>query len=183
MIALRRFLPMIGALALLAVAALVTAQQASPDETRYARQRAAMVETIRKYASSERDRLGPRGISKPVLDAMAQTKRHLFIPERYRSLAYADQAVPIAYGQTISQPYVVALMKWGPDVRLVSRPLYRPVAAAPTFSPPPATTSCAARNIVFHAGCRFCLPPRRMRLRWRRALFSCARVWPRSMRA
>jgi protein-L-isoaspartate(D-aspartate) O-methyltransferase len=110
MIALRRFLPMIGALALLAVAALVTAQQASPDETRYARQRAAMVETIRKYASSERDRLGPRGISKPILDAMAQTKRHLFIPERYRSLAYADQAVPIAYGQTISQPYVVALM-------------------------------------------------------------------------
>jgi protein-L-isoaspartate(D-aspartate) O-methyltransferase len=50
-----------------------------------------------------------RGISdERVLEAMAVVPRELFVPPRYRNLAYADQAVPIGSGQTISQPYVVA---------------------------------------------------------------------------
>ena len=41
---------------------------------------------------------------------MGQTKRHLFIPERSCSIAYADGPIPIGLGQTISQPFIVALM-------------------------------------------------------------------------
>jgi protein-L-isoaspartate(D-aspartate) O-methyltransferase len=42
--------------------------------------------------------------------AMERVPRHEFIPEDRQSLAYADSAVPIGHGQTISQPYIVALM-------------------------------------------------------------------------
>jgi len=45
-----------------------------------------------------------------VLDAMLRVPRHRFVPEKYRTLAYHDSPVPIGYGQTISQPYIVALM-------------------------------------------------------------------------
>jgi len=52
-----------------------------------------------------------RGIKdKKVLDAMAKIPRHLFVEERLRERAYADYPLPIGDGQTISQPYVVALM-------------------------------------------------------------------------
>ena len=45
-----------------------------------------------------------------VLAAMAAVPRHAFVPDEARAHAYADQALPIGRGQTISQPYVVALM-------------------------------------------------------------------------
>jgi protein-L-isoaspartate(D-aspartate) O-methyltransferase len=45
-----------------------------------------------------------------VLEAMRKVERHLFVPEALRAEAYADRALPIAHGQTISQPYIVALM-------------------------------------------------------------------------
>jgi protein-L-isoaspartate(D-aspartate) O-methyltransferase len=45
-----------------------------------------------------------------VLAAMGKVPRHLFVPESSRDLAYADMPLPIGYGQTISQPYIVALM-------------------------------------------------------------------------
>lgn len=45
-----------------------------------------------------------------VLDAMDRVPRHLFVPEAIRSQAYKDNALPIAAGQTISQPYIVARM-------------------------------------------------------------------------
>lgn len=45
-----------------------------------------------------------------VLEAMRRVPRHLFIPEEYRHLAYSDCPVPIGQSQTISQPYIVALM-------------------------------------------------------------------------
>jgi protein-L-isoaspartate(D-aspartate) O-methyltransferase len=52
-----------------------------------------------------------RGISDPdVLAAMRAVPRHQFVPDTYQGLAYADQPLPIGYGQTISQPYIVALM-------------------------------------------------------------------------
>jgi protein-L-isoaspartate(D-aspartate) O-methyltransferase len=55
--------------------------------------------------------LRARGISDPrVLDAMLRVPRHLFVPEAYRTEAYEDHPLPIPDGQTISQPYVVALM-------------------------------------------------------------------------
>jgi len=45
-----------------------------------------------------------------VLTAMRKVPRHEFVPEQYRSHAYGDGPLPIGYGQTISQPYVVAFM-------------------------------------------------------------------------
>ena len=43
-----------------------------------------------------------------VLDAMARVPRELFVPDEERRRAYADAALPIGHGQTISQPYMVA---------------------------------------------------------------------------
>ncbi len=58
----------------------------------------------------ERDLRG-RGIrDERVLAAMARVPRHLFVPPEYRAAAYDDRPLPIGAGQTISQPYVVALM-------------------------------------------------------------------------
>jgi protein-L-isoaspartate(D-aspartate) O-methyltransferase len=55
--------------------------------------------------------LRARGIRDPrVLAAMAEIPRELFVPEDQRHRAYDDEPVPIGYGQTISQPYMVALM-------------------------------------------------------------------------
>lgn len=52
-----------------------------------------------------------RGISDPlVLEAMAAVPRHAFVPDSIRHAAYGDRALPIGYGATISQPYIVALM-------------------------------------------------------------------------
>lgn len=52
-----------------------------------------------------------RGITdKGVLTAMEKVPRHLFVPEENRAYSYHDRPVPIGYGQTISQPYIVAFM-------------------------------------------------------------------------
>jgi len=52
-----------------------------------------------------------RGITNSaVLNAMRKVPRHLFIPKEYQSDAYNDYPVPIGYGQTISQPFIVAYM-------------------------------------------------------------------------
>jgi len=52
-----------------------------------------------------------RGIDDPeVVAAMKKVERHLFVPESYESRAYADGPLPIGFGQTISQPYIVAYM-------------------------------------------------------------------------
>lgn len=53
----------------------------------------------------------PRGIEdQRVLDAMRRVPRHLFVPEKLARYAYDDRPLPIDDGQTISQPYIVALM-------------------------------------------------------------------------
>ena len=52
-----------------------------------------------------------RGIDhQPTLSAMRRVERHLFVPPEYRQYAYEDTALPIGYGQTISQPFIVATM-------------------------------------------------------------------------
>ena len=55
--------------------------------------------------------IASRGVRDPrVLAAMREIPRHLFVPESIRSAAYQDRPLPIGSGQTISQPYIVALM-------------------------------------------------------------------------
>lgn len=52
-----------------------------------------------------------QGITNPsVIEAMLQVPRHKFVPEEYQRLAYQNTPLPIGYEQTISQPYIVALM-------------------------------------------------------------------------
>ena len=52
-----------------------------------------------------------RGVSSPgVLEAMRKVPRHRFVPKEYLDQAYEDHPLPIGYGQTISQPYIVAWM-------------------------------------------------------------------------
>ena len=62
----------------------------------------------------------PRGIGDPrVLDAMGRVPRHEFVPLDIVDYAYDDRPLPLSDGQTISQPYIVALMvesaRIGPD--------------------------------------------------------------------
>ena len=57
------------------------------------------------------DQIAPRGIeNQAILEAMGKVPRHEFVPEDLRHLAYNDHPLPIGYGQTISQPFIVALM-------------------------------------------------------------------------
>src|ERR1700735_5200751 len=57
------------------------------------------------------DDLRGRGIAdERVLQAVLRLPRHEFVPEAYRSQAYEDHPLPIGEGQTISQPYIVAIM-------------------------------------------------------------------------
>jgi protein-L-isoaspartate(D-aspartate) O-methyltransferase len=77
---------------------------AAEDPTEMVRERRRMVET-------QMSGFGRTTITdKAVLDAMLKVPRHLFVPEARRSSAYADTPLPIGHGQTISQPYIVALM-------------------------------------------------------------------------
>ena len=64
------------------------------------RTRARMVERLREQGI----------VDARVLEAMAGVPRHLFVEEAFASRAYEDSALPIGFGQTISQPYVVARM-------------------------------------------------------------------------
>ena len=57
------------------------------------------------------DQIKGRGVKdQAVLKAVSTVKRELFVPEKYRDLAYSDRPLPIGYKQTISQPYIVAYM-------------------------------------------------------------------------
>jgi protein-L-isoaspartate(D-aspartate) O-methyltransferase len=98
------------ALLLLVLSMIAAAREATAQDAQCVRERAAMVETIRAHARSYASVLGQQGLSERVLEAMGRTERHLFIPERSCSIAYADRSVPIGLGQTISQPFIVALM-------------------------------------------------------------------------
>ncbi len=58
-----------------------------------------------------RTQIESRGIKHQLtLDAIRKVERHLFVPARSRSRAYDDGPLPIGYGQTISQPFIVAYM-------------------------------------------------------------------------
>ena len=92
-----------GAALLLLLFPAVAQQPANVDNEAAATKRArtAMVER----------QLRARDIDDPrVLEVMGRVRRHLFVPERMQGSAYRDSALPIDDGQTISQPYIVALM-------------------------------------------------------------------------
>ncbi len=75
-----------------------------------ARQRDTMVRVIEAIAGSMTDGAVPQSLDPDVLAAMRRVPRHALVPENVRAHAYEDRPLSIGYGQTISQPYIVALM-------------------------------------------------------------------------
>ena len=71
------------------------------EKNDFARSRETMVES----------QIIDRGVRDPdIIRAMKKVPRHLFVPEKYKTLSYTDHPLPIGEGQTISQPYIVAFM-------------------------------------------------------------------------
>jgi len=114
-----------AALALLLAAAAATTSSGAqrPNQLRTSPPQRSQLQTNQAnqgqpgdpWAAPRRDmvelQIRERGVHQPeVLRAMESVPRHLFIPEEYRDQAYGDAPQPIGWGQTISQPYIVALM-------------------------------------------------------------------------
>ncbi|MBL1262303.1 protein-L-isoaspartate(D-aspartate) O-methyltransferase [Candidatus Methylomicrobium oryzae] len=76
----------------------------------YARQRAAMVAEIEANMAQTAGLLGRKGLSAEVADALRTVPRHQFVEEEMQPYAYQNRPLPIGHGQTISQPYIVAVM-------------------------------------------------------------------------
>ena len=92
---MNRFVALIATLALMETGA-------QPDD--FAQRRAAMArEATRDVPNAPR-------IGTAVREALAKVPRHLFVPEAAQPYAYENRPLPIGHGQTISQPYIVALM-------------------------------------------------------------------------
>jgi protein-L-isoaspartate(D-aspartate) O-methyltransferase len=83
---------------------------ATAADVDYAGERAAMIRTIAMYAAEANSVTGHETIAPRVLEAMGIVPRQEFVPENVQSQAYADRPLPIGYGQTISQPLIVAIM-------------------------------------------------------------------------
>ena len=72
--------------------------------------RLAMVADIKRHVEVTASYIGKSKLNDKVMEAMATVPRHEFVPQRSLSQAYYDGPLPIGSGQTISQPYIVALM-------------------------------------------------------------------------
>ena len=94
------FLALIGACHLAAAA----------DSHDYRRQRAALIQEIAADVRATASYLGRRELNSHVLTALGNVPRHEFVPWMERNWAYRNEPLPIGYGQTISQPYIVAVM-------------------------------------------------------------------------
>ena len=93
-----------------AVPAILLTIAAPAATDAYSAARLAMVSTIETIAALSGSGAAPRTLDPTVLDAMRRVPRHAFVPPDVLHLAYADRPLPIGHGQTISQPYIVALM-------------------------------------------------------------------------
>jgi protein-L-isoaspartate(D-aspartate) O-methyltransferase len=102
---------------LLLLAFVIVACESMAQDAQCVSERAAMIKTIRAYARSEASLLGAQGISESILEVMRQTERRQFIPGSSCSVAYADRPVFIGQDQTISQPFIVALMTHFAEVK------------------------------------------------------------------
>lgn len=94
----------------IALVAAFTLATPAPAQKRSPGAPAAMINTIEEHA-----RLAPAAVEKgaidpAVLEAMGKVARHEFVPDDVRAYAYQDRPLPIGYGQTISQPFIVAMM-------------------------------------------------------------------------
>lgn len=104
---MRNWMTLLGFSAAMAVLGAAAARTAEDDR---AQERAQMVDAIREHAESAGAALGGEPLDPAVLEVMNDVPRHAFVPEDVRGEAYEDRPLPIGHGQTISQPFMVALM-------------------------------------------------------------------------
>jgi protein-L-isoaspartate(D-aspartate) O-methyltransferase len=92
-------------------------------ESEYKLAREKLIELIEQDVRETSEYINKTQLDKRVMDAMASVPRHEFVPERQRISAYDNRPLAIGHGQTISQPYMVALMtdliKPEPDDRVL----------------------------------------------------------------
>ena len=89
--------------------ALLLAVTVIADEVDYSMARAAMVDEVHLYATLARD-TGDEALNEGVMQSLGTVERHEFVPPRQQPFAYENRPLPIGHGQTLSQPYIVALM-------------------------------------------------------------------------
>jgi protein-L-isoaspartate(D-aspartate) O-methyltransferase len=89
---------------------LVPAAAGQAEEQGFARARAALIEQIQDEVAATSDYIGFGKLDPRVIEALGAVKRHRFVPPAFVDRAYDNMPLPIGFGQTISQPYIVALM-------------------------------------------------------------------------
>ncbi len=99
---------LLAALGAAALAPAPATRAADPDD--YAAARTALVSEIEREVRETRAWLGKDQLDARVIAALGAVPRHEFVPEALRGLAYANRPLPIGHEQTISQPYIVAIM-------------------------------------------------------------------------
>ena len=96
-----------GLFVVLLVCAIVKPVGAESD---WAVQRDMLAREIEKDVKATSDYTGKSRLNSSVIEAIRTVPRHEFVPEQYRGGSYLNRPLPIGEGQTISQPYIVALM-------------------------------------------------------------------------
>ena len=92
-----------------AFCALLLAFTVNADEVDFSMARATMVNEVHYYATLARD-TAEAALNEDVMQSLGSVERHKFVPARQQAFAYENRPLSIGHGQTISQPYVVALM-------------------------------------------------------------------------
>jgi len=91
------------------VLALAGPAAAQRDESSYAEARGGMVDAVARMVRDTARETGRASLAPAVMDAMGRVPRHRFVPPELARRAYENNPLPIGQGQTISQPYIVAL--------------------------------------------------------------------------
>ncbi len=98
------------ALRIVLAVGLCLATPISAVEDRFAAERQQMLAEIEATVIDTRRATGRSRLDARVMTAMGTVPRHEFVPEKLHAIAYANRPLPVGHGQTISQPYIVALM-------------------------------------------------------------------------
>jgi protein-L-isoaspartate(D-aspartate) O-methyltransferase len=96
--------------AAIALLALVSAGSRGAADDEYAGARRALLAEIEQDVRDTAEFLNRRALDERVMRALASVPRHEFVPASERDSAYDNRPLPIGHGQTISQPYIVAIM-------------------------------------------------------------------------
>ena len=100
-----------------------TASAAAHADSEYDAQRAVMVQEIENDVAETSAYTGIEALDAAIIDALRSVPRHEFVPPQVRARAYVNRALPIGEDQTISQPYIVAMMTQLAGIRRESRVL------------------------------------------------------------